>query len=51
MKDAVAANRLHGSIDLLVTEADRFFATTTFQAPHPRPTTADAIAAVVGQAA
>jgi transposase len=35
MKDAVAANRLHGSIDLLAAEADRFFATTTFQAPHP----------------
>jgi len=37
MKDAVAANRLHGSIDLLAAEADRFFATTTFQAPHPLP--------------
>jgi transposase len=35
MKDADAANRLHGSIDLLAAEADRFFATTTFQAPHP----------------
>lgn len=35
MKDAVAANRLHGSIDLLAAEADRFFAATTFQAPHP----------------
>ncbi len=35
MKDAVAANRLHGNIDLLAAEADRFFATTSFQAPHP----------------
>lgn len=35
MKDAVAANRLHGSIDLLAEEAVRFFATTTFQDPHP----------------
>jgi transposase len=37
MKDAVAANRLHGSIDLLAHEADRFFAIATFNAPHPRP--------------
>jgi transposase len=35
MKDAVAANRLHGSIDLLVGEAERFLTTTTFPAPHP----------------
>src|SRR5690349_3234705 len=35
MKDAVAANRLHGSIDELVTAAERFFATTTFPAPAP----------------
>jgi transposase len=37
MKDAVAANRLHGSIDRLVDEAHRFFATTTFPIPHPLP--------------
>jgi len=40
LKDAVAANRLHGSIEELVTVADRFLATTTFQAPT-RPTTTD----------
>jgi transposase len=51
MKDAVAANRLHGSIDLLVEEADRFFATTTFQAPHPLPATPDSLADAVCQAA
>lgn len=39
MKDAVAANRLHGSIDSLVAEADRFFASTSFNAPHPISTT------------
>jgi len=43
MKDAVAANRLHGSIDLLVEEADRYFATTTFNAPHPLPATPDLV--------
>lgn len=37
LKDAVAANRLHGSIVALVTEAERFFATRRFQAPHPLP--------------
>lgn len=51
MKDAVAANRLHGSIELLVEEADRFFATTTFQAPHPLPATPDPLANAVCQAA
>jgi transposase len=51
MKDAVAANRLHGSIDLLVEEADRFFATTTFQAPHPLPATPDPLSDAVSQAA
>jgi len=35
LKDAVAANRLHGSIDALVTEAERVLATRTFQAPYP----------------
>jgi transposase len=51
MKDAVAANRLHGSIDLLVEEADRFFATTTFQAPHPLSATPNPPSDAVGQAA
>lgn len=39
LKDAVAANRLAGSIDALVAEAHRFFATTRFAAPFPAPTT------------
>jgi transposase len=34
-KDAVAANRLAGSIDALVGEAERFFATRQFVAPCP----------------
>ncbi len=51
MKDAVAANRLHGSIDLLVAEADRFFATTTFQAPHPVTAPAVTASDPVAQAA
>jgi transposase len=51
MKDAVAANRLHGSIDLLVEEADRFFATATFNAPHPLPATTDLASDAVGRAA
>jgi transposase len=51
MKDAVAANRLHGSIDVLVAEADRFFATTTFNAPHPLPATPAIVSDEVGQAA
>jgi hypothetical protein len=33
-KDAVAANRLHGSIEALVAEAERFLAAARFQAPH-----------------
>lgn len=40
LKDAVAANRLHGSRDELVAMADRFLATTAFQAPC-RPTTTE----------
>jgi transposase len=36
LKDAVAANRLHGSIDALVAEAERYLATTQFRAPYPR---------------
>lgn len=37
LKDAVAANRLAGSIDALVAEAEHFFATKRFAAPHPLP--------------
>jgi transposase len=37
LKDKVAANRLHGSIDRLTGEAERFLAETPFRAPHPRP--------------
>ena len=51
MKDAVAANRLHGSIDALVADADRFFATTAFSAPQPLPATPDAICDTVAPAA
>ena len=51
MKDAVAANRLHGSLDSLVDEADRFFATTAFNAPHPLPATLDASRDTVAPAA
>jgi transposase len=51
MKDAVAANRLHGSIDLLVEEADRFFATVTCNAPHPLPPTPDRVSDALGRAA
>lgn len=35
LKDAVAANRLAGSIDALVEAAQRCFATTRFAAPYP----------------
>ena len=38
LKDAVAANRLAGSMDALVAEAHRFFARATFTAPYPLPT-------------
>jgi transposase len=37
LKDAVAANRLAGSIDALAAEAERFFATRRFAAPGPIP--------------
>jgi transposase len=37
LKDAVAANRLHGSIDELLRATDRFFATTVLPAPAPLP--------------
>ena len=32
----MAANRLHGSIEALVTAADRHLAQTQFEAPDPR---------------
>jgi transposase len=37
LKDRVAANRLHGSIDALAAVADRFLTETRFRAPHPWP--------------
>jgi transposase len=37
LKDKVAANRLHGSIDALAHEADRFPAEARSRAPHPAP--------------
>ena len=37
LKDKIAANRLHGSIDALAQEADRFLAEARFRAPHPAP--------------
>jgi transposase len=47
LKDAVAANRLHGSIEALATEAERYLTTTAFRAPYPEaaPTSAPAEAA------
>lgn len=51
MKDAVAANRLHGSIDLLVEEAERYFATATFNAPHPLAATPGLVPDAPGRAA
>jgi transposase len=44
LKDAVAANRLHASIEALCAVADDFLTTTTFQTP-PREPAADAPAA------
>jgi transposase len=44
LKDAVAANRLHGSIEALVSEAERFFATRHFQAPPPLTVPAPSLA-------
>jgi transposase len=35
LKDAVAANRLHGSIDTLVAHAERYLSETHFCAPQP----------------
>jgi transposase len=37
LKDRVAANRLHGSIDALVEVAGRFLTESHFRAPHPQP--------------
>ena len=47
LKDAVAANRLHGSIDALVAVAERYLTTTPFRAPYPEaaPVSAPAKAA------
>ena len=47
LKDKVAANRLHGSIDLLVAEAGRYLAEAHFRAPHPHPAPAAAVRAEV----
>jgi transposase len=41
MKDKLAANRLHGSIEALAAEAERFLTETRFRAPHPAPATAE----------
>ncbi len=35
LKDHVAANRLYGSIEVLVAQAERYLAETRFRAPHP----------------
>jgi hypothetical protein len=37
LKDQVAANRLHGSIDALVATAEHFFADLAYPAPQPAP--------------
>jgi transposase len=42
LKDKIAANRLHGSIDALLEAADRFLAETRFRAPYPQPGPASA---------
>ena len=44
LKDAVAANRLAGSIDALVAEAHRFFARASFTAPQPLPAVLPSVA-------
>jgi len=41
MKDKLAANRLHGSIEALAAEAERFLTETRFRAPHPAPASAE----------
>jgi transposase len=35
LKDAVAANRLHGSIEALCAEAERYLTSAAFRAPYP----------------
>jgi transposase len=50
LKDAVAANRLAGSIDALVAEAHRYFATTRFTAPLVTPTIAPLVASATAAA-
>lgn len=42
LKDQVAANRLHGSIDALVAAAERYRRETAFRAPHPGRLTPEA---------
>jgi transposase len=42
LKDQVAANRLHGSIEALAADAERFLSEASFRAPHPRPESATA---------
>jgi transposase len=37
LKGKVAANRLHGSIEALAEEAERFLTEARFRAPHPAP--------------
>ncbi len=37
LKDKIAANRLHGSIEALAAEAERFLTEARFRAPHPQP--------------
>ena len=46
LKDNVAANRLHGSIDLLVARAERYLRETRFRAPRPAHQPASPPAAV-----
>ena len=48
LKDQVAANRLHGSIEALAEVAERFLTETAFRAPHPQPAPA---AVTIGEAA
>jgi transposase len=37
LKDKIAANRLHGSIEALAAEAERFLTEARFRAAHPTP--------------
>jgi transposase len=45
LKDQVAANRLHGRIEALAAEADRFLAEARFCAPRPQPAPTPAVIA------